>query len=165
MLGLRLRPSPPITIVRGRSERSAARLAHQSGGLGVPSSNLGAPTNQIKDLEGHFRTAASPKSDGETPGKRGNVIPRWLSVHGSSKPRAGHLSPGASTTSERTVATDMAELGIQPHIIETVLNHRSGAEGASQASTTAPRCWRGADHVRSIVGHGERRSKSLHERY
>ena len=26
------------------SERSAARLAHQSGGLGVPSSNLGAPT-------------------------------------------------------------------------------------------------------------------------
>ena len=27
------------------SERSAARLAHQSGGLGVPSSNLGAPTN------------------------------------------------------------------------------------------------------------------------
>jgi hypothetical protein len=28
------------------SERSAARLAHQSGGLGVPSSNLGAPTTQ-----------------------------------------------------------------------------------------------------------------------
>ena len=27
------------------TERSAARLAHQSGGLGVPSSNLGAPTN------------------------------------------------------------------------------------------------------------------------
>ena len=27
------------------AERSAARLAHQSGGLGVPSSNLGAPTN------------------------------------------------------------------------------------------------------------------------
>ena len=28
------------------TERSAARLAHQSGGLGVPSSNLGAPTNK-----------------------------------------------------------------------------------------------------------------------
>jgi hypothetical protein len=27
------------------SERGAAWLAHQSGGLGVPSSNLGAPTN------------------------------------------------------------------------------------------------------------------------
>ena len=32
------------------AERSAARLAHQSGGLGVPSSNLGAPTNEIKGL-------------------------------------------------------------------------------------------------------------------
>ena len=31
------------------AERSAARLAHQSGGLGVPSSNLGAPTKDIKD--------------------------------------------------------------------------------------------------------------------
>jgi hypothetical protein len=33
---------------RRLSERSAARLAHQSGGLGVPSSNLGAPTNKIR---------------------------------------------------------------------------------------------------------------------
>jgi hypothetical protein len=37
-LALRNRPLVP-------AERSAARLAHQSGGLGVPSSNLGAPTN------------------------------------------------------------------------------------------------------------------------
>jgi hypothetical protein len=29
------------------AERSAARLAHQSGGLGVPSSNLGAPTTTV----------------------------------------------------------------------------------------------------------------------
>src|ERR1700730_15326005 len=36
-LALRHRPLVP-------AERSAARLAHQSGGLGVPSSNLGAPT-------------------------------------------------------------------------------------------------------------------------
>ena len=33
------------------SERSAARLAHQSGGLGVPSSNLGAPTTQAIGFE------------------------------------------------------------------------------------------------------------------
>ena len=32
------------------TERSAARLAHQSGGLGVESSNLSAPTNIIKYL-------------------------------------------------------------------------------------------------------------------
>jgi hypothetical protein len=34
------------------SERSAARLAHQSGGLGVPSSNLGAPTTKTPDFIG-----------------------------------------------------------------------------------------------------------------
>src|SRR5580704_11718932 len=33
------------------SERSAARLAHQSGRLGVPSSNLGAPTTQAIVVE------------------------------------------------------------------------------------------------------------------
>jgi hypothetical protein len=38
------------------AERSAARLAHQSGGLGVPSSNLGAPTNKIK----HFCSLSLP---------------------------------------------------------------------------------------------------------
>jgi hypothetical protein len=30
------------------AERSAARLAHQSGGLGVPGSNPGAPTKKCK---------------------------------------------------------------------------------------------------------------------
>jgi hypothetical protein len=48
-------PWEPVPSGRGnayssaRSERSAARLAHQSGGLGVPSSILGAPT--IKSIE------------------------------------------------------------------------------------------------------------------
>jgi hypothetical protein len=32
------------------SERSAARLAHQSGGLGVASSNLAAPTSSLRKL-------------------------------------------------------------------------------------------------------------------
>jgi hypothetical protein len=49
-----LRAIGPLPIVRASprpawasvSERSAARLAHQSGGLGVPSSNLGAPTKK-----------------------------------------------------------------------------------------------------------------------
>src|SRR5262249_47798615 len=36
---------------RCRAERSAAWLAHQSGGLGVGSSNLPAPTNKIKELQ------------------------------------------------------------------------------------------------------------------
>ena len=47
-----LKPAPlrspagqSYTFAAGLAERSAARLAHQSGGLGVASSNLAAPTN------------------------------------------------------------------------------------------------------------------------
>jgi hypothetical protein len=40
-------PPPPNHYSPRRSERSAARLAHQSGGLGVRSSNLRAPTKKI----------------------------------------------------------------------------------------------------------------------
>ena len=40
-----LAPLHPRGVEVSPAERSAARLAHQSGGLGVPSSNLGAPTN------------------------------------------------------------------------------------------------------------------------
>jgi hypothetical protein len=36
------------------AERSAARLAHQSGGLGVPSSNLGAPTKVFFNINPVF---------------------------------------------------------------------------------------------------------------
>ena len=49
------------------AERSAARLAHQSGGLGVPSSNLGAPTkeNQILRPVANLKTVPkkSPRDD------------------------------------------------------------------------------------------------------
>jgi hypothetical protein len=38
------------TEVAPSSERSAARLAHQSGGLGVASSNLAAPTNNFNEM-------------------------------------------------------------------------------------------------------------------
>src|SRR4051812_45508494 len=44
------------------SERSAARLAHQSGGLGVPSSNLGAPTST------YLRNLTLNKTGWVTPG-------------------------------------------------------------------------------------------------
>ena len=53
-----LRDPPTATIILFRSERSAARLAHQSGGLGVPSSNLGAPTNRTRRFS-HFFCGSS----------------------------------------------------------------------------------------------------------
>jgi hypothetical protein len=43
------------------AERSAARLAHQSGGLGVPSSNLGAPTKKNRGLSEFHSPAIFPE--------------------------------------------------------------------------------------------------------
>jgi integrase len=65
----------------------------------------------------------------------------------------------------RTVATGMADLGVQPHIIEAVLNHRSGHKrgvaGVYNRSSydrevrAALALW--ADHVRALVEGGERK--------
>jgi integrase len=65
----------------------------------------------------------------------------------------------------RTVATRMADLGVQPHIIEAVLNHhgghRAGVAGVYNRSAyerevrIALALW--SDHVRSLVEGGERK--------
>jgi integrase len=62
----------------------------------------------------------------------------------------------------RSVATGMADIGIQPHIIEAVLNHVSGHKGgvagiynrASYAKEKAEALARWDAHVASIVGGG-----------
>ena len=63
----------------------------------------------------------------------------------------------------RTVATRMADLGVQPHIIEAVLNHVSGHKGGvagiynrssyEREVRAALMLW--ADHVRALVEGGE----------
>jgi integrase len=65
----------------------------------------------------------------------------------------------------RTVATGMADIGVQPHIIEAALNHRSGhrrgVAGVYNRSPyerdvkTALALW--ADHIQSITSGGERK--------
>ena len=65
----------------------------------------------------------------------------------------------------RTVATRMADLGVQPHVIEAVLNHysghRSGVAGIYNRSVyerevrAALALW--ADHVRALVKGGGRK--------
>jgi integrase len=65
----------------------------------------------------------------------------------------------------RTVATKMADIGVQPHIIEAVLNHLSGHKGGvagvyNRSSykvevRNALALW--ADHVRALVEGGERK--------
>jgi integrase len=65
----------------------------------------------------------------------------------------------------RTVATRMADIGIQPHVIEAVLNHQSGHKGGvagiynrssyAREVKIALAMW--ADHVASIIGGEERK--------
>ena len=63
----------------------------------------------------------------------------------------------------RTVATGMADIGIQPHIIEAVLNHVSGHKGgvagiynrSNYAAEKAAALVRWDGHVASIVGGGQ----------
>src|SRR2546423_10955851 len=74
----------------------AAWLAHQSGGLGVPSSNLGAPTRQIKGLR-HQRGAINPREAfGVTPGVTADKIwlPEWPEVFEFDR----HQASGAAST-------------------------------------------------------------------
>jgi hypothetical protein len=59
-----------------------------------------------------------------------------------------------------TVATGMADIGVQPHIIEAVLNHisghKSGVAGIYNRAIYAPEkraaLQRRADHVQSLIG-------------
>jgi integrase len=70
------------------------------------------------------------------------------------------LSPWVHHDLRRSVATGMADIGIQPHIIEAVLNHVSGHKGgvagiynrASYAKEKAEALARWDAHVASIVG-------------
>jgi integrase len=65
----------------------------------------------------------------------------------------------------RSVATKMADLGIQPHIIETVLNHRGGHKSgvagiynkSSYEREVKPALVMWADHVRALAEGGERK--------
>jgi integrase len=65
----------------------------------------------------------------------------------------------------RSVATHMAELGVLPHVIEALLNHISGHKGGvagvynravyERETHAALALW--ADHIRSVIGGGERK--------
>jgi integrase len=70
----------------------------------------------------------------------------------------------------RTAATDMADLGVQPHVIEAVLNHSSGSKAGvagiynrsryERETVTALAMW--ADHVLAIVEGRTSKIVSLH---
>jgi integrase len=73
--------------------------------------------------------------------------------------RARALKPWVIHDLRRAVATGMAEIGIQPHIIEAILNHVSGHKGgvagiynrASYEAEKATALNRWAEHIEAII--------------
>jgi integrase len=53
----------------------------------------------------------------------------WSKAKAALDKRAGTLKPWTVHDIRRTVATRMADIGVQPHVIEAVLNHVSGHKG------------------------------------
>jgi integrase len=91
---------------------------------------------------------------------------QWvLSKHALDRRIAGEADPWRPHDLRRTCATRMADLGVQPHVIESILNHyggfRSGVSGTYNRSPyeremrAALALW--ADHVISVVEGGERK--------
>jgi integrase len=84
----------------------------------------------------------------------------WSKAKAALDERAAPLKHWVIHDLRRSVATGMADIGIQPHIIEAVLNHVSGHKGgvagiynrATYAKEKAEALARWDAHVASIVG-------------
>ena len=83
----------------------------------------------------------------------------WMFAKRSLDSRVG-IDPWTHHDLRRTCATGMADLGVQPHVIEAVLNHVSGHKGgiagiynrATYAAEKAQALQLWADHVMAIAG-------------
>src|SRR5262249_24138794 len=94
-------------------------------------------------------------------GTRADGFTRWQKCHLDD----GITEPWTLHDIRRSVSTHMAEIGIQPHIIEAVLNHASGHKAGiagiynratyAREMKSALAVW--ADHVRAIVNGTERK--------
>jgi integrase len=84
---------------------------------------------------------------------------------------AGKVAPWKLHDLRRTAATRLADLGVQPHVIECILNHhsgfRSGVSGTYNRSPylnemrTAQALW--ADHLKALIEGDGRKVFSLHK--
>jgi integrase len=89
----------------------------------------------------------------------------WGAKDESALRAAAEVSDWSLHDLRRTCATKMADLGVQPHIIEAVLNHVSGHKGGvagiynrssyEREVRAALMLW--ADHVRALVEGGEKK--------
>jgi integrase len=102
-------------------------------------------------------------------GQRGQGFTNWAEAKHDLDARSG-VSGWTVHDIRRSVATRMADLGVQPHIIETVLNHQSGHKAGpagiynrssyEREVKKALALW--ADHVRTLVEGGERKVVPMH---
>jgi integrase len=98
-------------------------------------------------------------------GQRSHGYTNWAQPKPGLDKRAGVTAPWTIHDIRRTVATGMANLGVQPHVVEQVLNHRSGSKrGVAGVYNKSPytnevrnalAAWH--DHLRTITAGGERR--------
>jgi integrase len=90
---------------------------------------------------------------------------RWAAKGDLDARLGGKVAPWTLHDLRRTAATKMADIGVQPHIIEVVLNHISGHKGGvagiynrssyEREVRAALAMW--ADHVRALVEGGEKK--------
>jgi integrase len=103
-------------------------------------------------------------------GRRGHGFAMWGEGKRALDQRLGdQVRPFVLHDIRRSVATKMADIGVQPHIIEAVLNHhsghRAGPAGIYNRSSyqrevrNALAAWH--DHIRALVEGGERRVLSF----
>jgi integrase len=127
------------------AERSKNRKAH----------TLTLPPMALDILE------SVPRRDGRDYvfGQRGGGFARWGFWTTKLRGRLGQMPAWTLHDLRRSAATGMAEIGVQPHIIEAVLNHVSGHKGsvagiynrAAYAEPMRAALQRWADHVAALL--------------
>jgi integrase len=97
-------------------------------------------------------------------GQRAAGFTKWALDKPGLDQRSG-VSDWTTHDLRRSVATGMADIGIAPHVIEAVLNHRSGSKRgvagvynrSSYANEVRAALALWADHLRTIIAGGERK--------
>jgi integrase len=92
-------------------------------------------------------------------GYRNGPFNGWAKAKLALDARTGPMKPWTLHDLRRSVATGMADIGVQPHIIEAVLNHVSGHKGgiagiynrATYAKEKAEALARWDEHVRTLI--------------
>ena len=102
-------------------------------------------------------------------GRHGQGFTNWAEGKDELDARSG-VTDWTVHDIRRTVATRMADLGVPPHIIETILNHQSGHKAGpagiynrssyEREVKAALALW--CDHVRTLVEGGGRKVLSMH---